>query len=273
MSTDSGGGARWRERYGPWALVTGASDGIGRAMANDLASRGLNVILIARRGDQLATLGANIEKDFGLSTRVLVADLADANEVSRVVEETNGADVGLLIACAGFGTAGRFLDTKLSDELGMIDVNCRAVLAMTKVFADRLARRRRGGIVLLSSIVAFQGVPNAANYAATKAYIQTLAEGLRTELAAYEVDVLSCAPGPVQSGFAARSGLRMGNAVKPETVAREALDALGRKTTVRPGLLSKVVSGSLAVLPRLVRTAIMGRIMSGMTKHQYEGKP
>jgi short-subunit dehydrogenase len=272
MSSVSQSGPKWSERYGPWALITGASDGIGHAMASELAARGLNVILVARRGNLLDILAADLAKNFGVNTRVLIADLTDSADVSRVAEQTDGTDIGLLVASAGFGTSGRIQDTNLSDELSMIDLNCKAVFALTKNFADRFARRGRGGIVLFSSIVAFQGVPNASNYAATKAYIQTLTEGLRTELSARNVDILSCAPGPVRSGFAARSDLRMGSATSPATVARETLNALGRKTTVWPGFLSKILIGSLALLPRFARTAIMGRIMAGMTKHQYEGK-
>jgi uncharacterized protein len=176
-------------------------------------------------------------------------------------------DLGLLAACAGFGTAGRALDIPLAEELAMIDVNCRAAFEMTRLCAERFAARKRGGIILMSSIVAFQGAPNAANYAATKAYIQSLAEGLKPDLAAFGVDVIACASGPVGSGFAERARMRMGKAETPETVARATLAALGRKTTVRPGLLTKFLSGSLATLPRFGRTMVMGSIMKGMTRH------
>ncbi len=262
-------GAAWSKRYGLWGFVTGASDGIGRAIARELAARGLNVILVARRSDRLEGLAQELRTAFGVEAVVHACDLGDPQAVADLLAETESADVGLLAACAGFGTSGRFLDTDVRDELAMVDVNCRAVLAMTKPFAARMAQRGRGGIILMSSVVAFQGVANAANYAATKAYIQTLAEGLRTELAAKGVDVLACAPGPVASGFAARADLKMGQAATPETVARGALAALGRKAVVRPGLLSKVLIGSLAMLPRRSRSFIMRNVMHGMTKHQY----
>lgn len=123
----------------------------------------------------------------------------------------------------------------------MLQVNCRAVMAMTLAMSRRMRARGRGGIVLRGSLVGFQGVPQAAHYAATKAYVQSLAEGLGRELSPAGVEVLSSAPGPVASGFGAVANMRITNWVRATTVARETLDALGRKRTVRPGLLSKVL--------------------------------
>lgn len=262
----------WPARYGPWAIVTGASDGIGRAFADALADRGIDVVLVARRPAALELVAAAIARRNGVATRVIAADLGTSDGVQTVIDQTAALDIGLVVAAAGFGTAGPFLSTDLHDELDMIDVNCRAVVAITKVFATRLAARGRGGIVLFGSIVAYQGVPNAANYAATKAFVQTLAEGLHHELKPRGIDVLSCAPGPVHSGFAARSLMEMGQAIQPEAVVAGALAALGRKTTVWPGTLSKILIGSLATLPRFARTAIMGRIMAGMTKRLHESQ-
>lgn len=261
--------AKWAEKYGPWALVTGASDGIGREMARDLAARGLNVVLVARRRDVLAKIAGEIEQAFKVKTLVCEVDLGEPHSVSRLIEQTKDIDIGLLAACAGFGTAGRFLDIDLETELNMIDVNCRAVFALTRVFAGRFAGRGRGGIVLMSSLAAFQGVPNAANYAATKAYFQTLAEGLHTDLAAHNIDIVVAAPGPVGTGFAARANMKMGKVAQPDMIARETLDALGQKTTLRFGLHVKLL---FSTLPRWARTVFMGNIFAGMTKHLSEGK-
>jgi uncharacterized protein len=147
----------------------------------------------------------------------------------------------------------------------MLDVNCRAVLRLAHGFGRRFAAQGRGGLVLMSSLVAFQGVPRAAHYAATKAYVQTLAEGLRQELGRAGVDVVASAPGPVASGFASVAGMTMARSVSTETVAVQTLDALGRQATVRPGMLSKLLEGSLATLPRAMRVKVLARVMAGMT--------
>lgn len=258
---------RLRTQYGPWAVVTGASDGIGREMAVTLAEAGLNLVLVARRQEVLETLAPQLNTH-GVQTLVVAADLAQEEGVKRVIDATQHLDIGLLVAAAGFGSSGAFLQTSLRQELDMLDVNCKAVLAMTHHYAQRFVERRRGGIVLMSSLVAFQGVPGAANYAATKAYIQTLAEGLHAELAPLGVDVLASAPGPVHSGFAERANMRMSAALSAREVARATLSALGRQITVRPGQLSVLLEASLAPLPRWARTRIMARVMGGMTKHQ-----
>ena len=176
--------------------------------------------------------------------------------------------VGLLVASAGFGTSGSFLNADVHDELAMIDVNCRVVLEMSYRFGRRFADQQRGGIVLMSSLVAFQGVPHAANYAATKAYVQSLAEALHIELSPLGVDVVASAPGPIHTGFAARADMQMALALKPSAVAETTLKALGRRMTVRPGWPSKFLEASLALLPRWGRVHIMTQVMSGMTKHQ-----
>lgn len=215
--------------YGPVALVTGASDGIGEAFARDLARRGYDLVLVARRRDRLERLAGELAGAHAIRAEVIAADLGVASEVDRVIAQTAGRDIGLLVAAAGYGTSGRFIDQPLENELGMIDVNCRAVATMTHAFARRFAARGKGGIVLMSSLVAFQGVPLSANYAATKAYVQTLSEGLRAELKPAGVDVIACAPGPVASGFAERANMTMKSAERPEVVARETLDKLGRR--------------------------------------------
>ena len=253
--------------YGPWAIVTGASDGIGREMARRLAEAGLNLILVARRRTALAHLGAELMARHHIATRILAVDLAQDGAVDDIQVATGDLDVGLLIAAAGFGTSGRFLNSQLDQEMEMLQVNCGAVLQLSLGCGRRLAERGHGGIVLMSSIVAFQGVPFSANYAATKAYVQSLAEALHLELAPLGVDVLACAPGPVRSGFASRAGMRMGAALTPVTVAQTTLDALGRQGTVVPGTLSKALTYSLAPLPRAARARIMGRVMRGMTRH------
>jgi len=160
------------------------------------------------------------------------------------------------------------IDNDPGAEADMITVNCQAVMSLTHVFARRMVERGRGGIVLFSSIVATQGVPLSANYAATKAYIHTLGEGLRHELAPRGVDLVIAAPGPVDSGFSRRAHIQMGNSMNAELVARSSLNALGRRAVVRPGSLSKLLGWSLAMCPRRLRTVILGRIFRGFTTHQ-----
>ncbi len=263
--------ARLRAKYGPWAVVTGASEGIGRAMAIELAAAGLNLVLVARREELLARLATELKAQHRIEARVLPLDLADRPAATTIFNETSDIEVGLLAAIAGFGTSGRFVDSQLGSELEMIDVNCRAVVELCHHFARRFAAQQRGGLMLMSSLLAFQGVPRAAGYAATKAFIQTFTEGLRLELRPLGVDVLASAPGPVRSGFEARADMRMSAASEPAVVARQSLAALGRRGTVRPGFLSKFLEASLAPLPRWGRSRIMAVVMGGMTRHQNGG--
>lgn len=252
--------------YGPWAIVTGASDGIGRALAGEIAAGGINVVLVARRQARLAEFASELEARFGVETRVLAGDLSDPRSVAALLSRTDGLDVGLLVAAAGFGTSGDAVESDLETELNMIDVNCGAVFACVRHVGARLARRGRGGIVLMSSLVAFQGVARAANYAATKAYVQILAEGLSRELAAAGVDVLAVAAGPVSTGFGARAAMRLRNAATPEAVAREILPALGRQRLVRPTFFNRFLQYNLGVLPRGVRLRVMQSVMRRMTE-------
>lgn len=253
-------------RYGPWAVVTGASSGIGRAVARELAANGLDLVLVARREDELTKLAAELSDEFSAKTRILSADLAHASGLAAVEAGTRDLDVGLLVASAGFGTAGAFLHADLAVEESMLDVNCRAVLRLSHSFGQRLAQRGRGGLILFGSLVGFQGAPRAAHYAATKAYVQTFAEALHIELAPLGVDVLASAPGPVRSGFGDRAHMTMGAAETSETVARATVAALGKKMTVTPGALSKLLTWSLMTAPRNLRVRIMAKIMGGMTK-------
>ena len=256
-------------RYGPWALVTGASDGIGRAFAHRLATRGYSLVLVSRRQQALRAEAAELRQAGAPSVHVIAADLATPTGVEMVLAETAGLDIGLLVAAAGFGTSGDVLDVDCGDELTMIDVNCRAVVEMTLAMGRRFKERGAGGIVLMSSVLAFQGVARASTYAATKAFIQSFAEGIASELAPIGIDVIAAAPGPVRSGFAARARMTLGAADTPDAIAVGTLGALGRRRSVRPGRVSKLLGYALSGLPRWARVRVMSAIMGSMTRPRH----
>ncbi len=264
---------RLKTKYGPWAVVTGASSGIGCALAKYLSRSGMNLVLVSRSVNALDQLAAELRKCDGVECRVLAIDLSDETGIEPLDLVTKDLDVGLVVLSAGFGTSGSFLDNPLEEELEMLQVNCGSLMALSWYFGRRFASQGRGGIVLLSSIVSFQGNPWASHYAATKAYVQTLAEGLRVELREKSVDVLSVAPGPTKTGFATRAGMKMGLALDPNKIASEIMNRLGRTTTVLPGFLSKLLVYSLAPLPRWARIRVMGGVMKGMAEGKQSGRP
>ncbi|MEM0999580.1 MAG: SDR family NAD(P)-dependent oxidoreductase [Bacteroidota bacterium] len=257
-----------RTGYGPWAVITGASSGIGRELALRIAEAGLNIAVVARRRKLLDELAAEAESNYGVESLVIEADLGDADGISAVCGATGHLEIGLFVAAAGFGTSGELLKSSVAVEMNMLQVNCAALLALTHHFGRLMVARKRGGIILLSSLVGFQGVPYAAHYAATKAYVQSLGEALYLELKGEGIDVLSAAPGPVNSGFASRAGMQMGKALTPADIGGPILKALGRRSTVLPGFMTKFLVGSLRLLPRWGKVRVMRAVMGGFTKHQ-----
>ena len=206
-------------KYGPWAIVTGASSGIGHALCWLLAEAQINLILNARREGRLWSLAQELEIHHNIKTVVVAADMGSQDEREKLLDISSQYDVGLLVTAAGFGSSGKFKDANISNELDMLEVNCKAPLVLAKELGSRFMDRGQGGIILFSSIVAFQGVPWAAHYAATKAYIQSLAESLHVEYYPYGVDVLAVASGPVHTGFADRADMQMGKALSPKEIA------------------------------------------------------
>ncbi|WP_421795030.1 SDR family NAD(P)-dependent oxidoreductase [Haliscomenobacter sp.] len=258
---------RIKTQFGEWAIVTGASSGIGLELATQLASAGFNLILNARNEERLLKVAQQLQSH-KIEIKSVVADLSDKDGVEKIIQSTQGLKVGLLINNAGYGTSGLFVDASLDSEINMLRVNCEAVLALTHYFAQQFKEQGRGGIIFLSSLVAFQGVPYAANYAASKAYIQSFSEALAVELKAFGVDVLAAAPGPVQSGFGQRANMKMDNAMAADRLGVPILRALGKQSKVVPGLLSKVLTYALRTVPRFIKVKIMEKVMSGFTQHQ-----
>lgn len=252
-------------RYGPWAVVTGASEGIGRAFAERLSAAGFSLVLVARREAALESLASDLRARGSGEVLVLPLDLTAPDAAQRLLDATAQHPVGLLVAAAGFGAGGSFLQLPAPLQRAMVDLNCGVVTELGVGYGQRFAAAGRGGLVLLSSLLAFQGVPRAATYAATKAFVQSLAEGLRLELRPRGVAVLSVAPGPIHSGFGARARMTMSLAQGPDVVARRALAALGRLGTTRPGWLSWLLEGSLMPLPRWLRVRVLALVMRGMT--------
>jgi short-subunit dehydrogenase len=209
-----------------------------------------------------------LKTKFRIEVKTIAADVSGAEGIDKIIQSTQGLNVGLLIVSAGYGTSGLFIESSLHSEINMLRVNCEALLSLTHYYSQQFVHQKRGGIVLLSSIVAFQGVAYSANYAASKAYVQTLAEGLAVELKPHGVDVLAAAPGPVESGFSERANLKMSMSLKPEQIGVPILKSLGRKTTVLPGRLTKFLIYSLRTVPRWGKIKIMGKVMGGMTEHQ-----
>lgn len=259
---------RLKTRFGDWAIVTGASSGIGLELSHLLAESGFHLLINARNESKLQQVSSELKQAYKIEVRVVAGDLSDPATIERLLSAARDLPIGLLINNAGFGTSGAFLKSSLHEELSMMRMNCEAVLRLTHHFVQVFKARQKGGIVFLSSIVAFQGVPFSAHYAATKAYVQSLSEGLSVELKGTGVSVLAAAPGPVESGFGSRANMQMGKGMKPSDIGVPILKALGKRSLVVPGGLSKVLYYALKTAPRYFKIRIMGMVMKGFTRHQ-----
>jgi short-subunit dehydrogenase len=259
---------RLKTKYGEWAIITGASSGIGLELATQLTEAGFNLVINSRHADKLQKVQKLLKINSTSEIKIVVSDVSETEGIDKIIQSTQGLNIGLLIVSAGYGTSGNFIDTSLHSEINMLKVNCEALLSLTHYYSQQFAQQKRGGIILMSSMVAFQGTPYSANYAATKAYVKTLAEALAVELKPKGVDVLAAAPGPVESGFSQRANMKMSMSMKPADIGIPILKALGRKTTVLPGFLTKFLVYSLRTVPRWGKIKIMKKVMGAMTAHQ-----
>jgi uncharacterized protein len=251
----------FRERYGPWALVAGASVGLGEAFARALASRGLHLLLVARRLEALEALAADIRRTDGVEVRTEALDLGHPDVAERALRLASGVEVGLLVYNAAHSVIGPFVDHPLAEQLRVVDVNCRAPLALAHVFGRPMAARGRGGLVLMTSLAASQGGPRLASYAASKAFNLVLAEGLWAELGPSGVDVIACRAGATRTpGYAASQPKKSIRLMDPAAVVEQTLRALGRRASLVPGGLNRVAAFFLVrVFPRRTAIWVMGR--------------
>jgi short-subunit dehydrogenase len=249
------------ERYGPFALVAGASEGLGEAFAHAIAARGVGLVLLARRADALENVAAAVRGKHGVDVRTVTFDVGRPDLTENLREATRGIDVGLGIYNAAYSVIDPFLDRPLEDALRVVEVNCAGPLRLVHALAPAMVARGRGGIVLMSSLAGFQGAPRIAAYAASKAFNTVLAEGLWYELRERGVDVLATCAGAIRTpGYLRTTDREAPGTMDATEVAERTLVALGRGPTFVPGATNKIARLVLGrILSRRAAVGIMGK--------------
>jgi len=221
------------EKYGPWAVIAGGSDGTGEAYARDLAVAGINVMLVSRRAEVLDALAADLRAQHGIETRTLVQDLMESNAAQNILDAAADLDVGLYISNAGVdGTGASFFDQPVERWQRMITMNVMTVTTAVHGFGNRMRQRGRGGILLMSSGSALGGTPFLGMYSATKSFEMVLAESLWGELSQSDVDIIAVIAPSMSTPFfqknIAGQGFKLAHVFEPEEVAGRALEQLGK---------------------------------------------
>jgi short-subunit dehydrogenase len=231
------------DKYGPWALVTGASKGLGTEFAHQCAKRGLNTILVARSGELLDELAGQIKEEYKVEVQTIALDLSRPDILDVITPVTDSLEVGLLINNAGISRVRPFLEHSMEQLLTQLNLNTRAAMILAYHFGHKMAKTRRGGIIFLSSGSAKNGTPFVANYAGTKAYNLILGESLWYELGSKGIDVLGFMPGSTKTPGWDLNKPKVSSMVKvmgaSETVT-EALDALGKHPSWLAGRVNRI---------------------------------
>lgn len=252
----------FQHRYGPWALVTGASSGIGAAFARHLAGAGLNLILVARREPQLHALQEELVRTHNVEVRVLPQDLAAADAAQNLLVALAGCELGLVVSNAGFGLKGPFNQHDSAQLDAMLNVNARTPLQLVHGLLPQLRARGRAGIVLTGSIEGEAAFPWSSGYAATKAFVNSLGLSLYGELQGSGVDLLVLEPGSTDTEAAGLQGISRESQfgiMAPAEVVRQAFAQLGKKPLHIPGWHNRVFVALLRALPRRWALALAGK--------------
>lgn len=226
---------RLRERYGEWALVTGASSGIGREFARALARGGVSVAITARRADRLAALATELEEIHSVRTRSVPLDLGESGAAERLAAAVADLEVGILVNNAGFGSIGPFAEQDPARVREMAELSCAAPAVLTRLLVPPMLARGRGAVVIVGSVAGMLPMPLHALYSASKAFDNVLGEALYEELRGTGVDVLALEPGSTETEFQQQAGEKAHAGEKADEVVRKALEALGREPALVPG--------------------------------------
>jgi len=229
--------------YGGWALVTGASSGIGREFARAIAARGISCVLVARRVERLEKLAAELREKQGVECRCVGQDLAAPDAADRVVEAVADIPIGILVNNAGLGHAGRFESRDPERLAAMVQLNCTAPVLLTRALVPAMVERKRGAVIVVSSVLGMVTCPYESVYAATKAFDLHLGEALYSEYRGTGIDVITLCPQATRTEFLVAQGMsqeasdarhRMAN--RPEDIVELTLRKLGRKPVTGPFL-------------------------------------
>jgi short-subunit dehydrogenase len=251
----------FKDKYGSWAIVTGSSSGIGVEFAKQLAAVGMNLVLIARRTERLEQLGAELAEKHGIQYKAVSCDLSTLGFEKEVFEAIEGLDIGLLVNNAGINCEGVFYRASLDRNIQMMELNMKAPFILSYELGKRFIERGKGGIIFTASTSSFQATPYLTHYAATKAYLLSLAEGMNYEFKNQGVDVLAVCPGPTESEMT--KGVKNNPIMMPaEPVVSLALKNLGKKVFVIPGFANKtMVFTTKRIFTRTQATNFMGNMM------------
>lgn len=240
-------------KYGPWAVVTGATSGIGEQVALELASRGLNIVLVARGLSALQAAAAEIQSRHGVQTRLVSVDLSDRDRLVELFKATRDIEVGLCVTAAGLEVTGAFEKTSLAAEQRAIDVNVSATMQIAHHYVPAMVARKRGGLLMLASLSGQMPNPYLSNYAGTKAFVVNFGASLYGELRPKEVDVTVLSPGltatPMSKGTPIDWRKTPMKAMEPRAVALCGINALGRKALVVPGVRNRMMAAMAKISP------------------------
>ena len=269
-----------KQTFGNWALVTGASSGIGEEFSRQIAASGMNVVLIARRRDKLDTLAIELSADHGVETIIIEQDLSKDNAVENITQKTRGFDIGLIISNAGDGAMGGFLKREASQFEQAIKLNLLTPVKLAHHFLQKMyASKQKGGLLLVSSAIAVGGAPYISDYSATKAYQLNMGQALHHELLSAGINVTVLMPGPTRTEAYQRDDIDFNKLpIPPMSVKRVVSTALKgitkNKPVVIPGVMNNIMDFmSRHLLSRNMTSKMFGLMMKGLIapKYRYEG--